>query len=699
MNKLKLKAKMILSIIGLLSLILLIIMTSISVLSYKSIKSVSEEQIKETMLKEGYALSSFFQRHLNVAITMASSVKMAVEEKNMTREMVNQLLEDILSDQPDAVDVWMVWEPNAFDGMDAQNSNRIDSDETGRFVPLIYRDGSDFGIDKCYAYDVDPYYLEPKATLKPYITEPTVYDIGGVPINMVTIAAPIIIDGKFYGAAGIDIEVNKLLEAINKIQLFDTGYLKVIGSSGLLISHPDPERVGSPAEEFDEEDERNYLTDILNGNIYKDEVYSTSLKSNAYKVFVPFEVTQFGPTWILGSTIPLSEINESASIQRNISIIASIIGLIVIAIFIFLYIGRIITPITGMTEVANKISLGDLTVTIDEQLMKRTDEIGTLAISFDKMKNELSKVANSLIESSGALKESAESLAESTDQAAITSEDIAKTVEDIAKGATEQAKETESGSQNVASLGNYIEQNQENLKLLENETQKVNKVIEKGMSAISSLNNQAQRTESEVAEIETSVQATYKNVNKIKEVSSFIATISEQTNLLALNASIEAARAGEHGRGFAVVADEIRKLAEESKKSTQEIDRAIAILNEDAEVLVRIATDLKKATKDQLLGMDSTLLEFKEIEIAITSISDHVVKMDQSGLIMTEEKNHILGVMSNLSAIAEENAASTEETSASTEEQTASIHVIAKMSDQLLSYANTLKDIAAYFKM
>ena len=116
MSKLKLKAKMILSIIGLLSLILVIIMTSISILSYRSIKAVSEDQIKETMLKEGYVLSSFFERHLNVAVSMASSVKMAVEDRNLTREMVNQMLEDVLSDQPDAVDVWMVWEPNAFDG-------------------------------------------------------------------------------------------------------------------------------------------------------------------------------------------------------------------------------------------------------------------------------------------------------------------------------------------------------------------------------------------------------------------------------------------------------------------------------------------------------------------------------------------------------------------------------------------------------
>lgn len=352
-----------------------------------------------------------------------------------------------------------------------------------------------------------------------------------------------------------------------------------------------------------------------------------------------------------------------------------------------------------MTVVANQISSGDLNVRIDDKLMKRSDEIGTLAISFHTMKNELSSVAGNLITSSDSLKDAAENLTESTDQAAITSEDIAKTVEEIARGAMEQAKETESGSQNVISLGSIIEENQKNLKLLENETQRVNGVIEKGRSSISLLNSQALKTESEVVEIETSVQATYNNVNKIKEVSMFIATISEQTNLLALNASIEAARAGEHGRGFAVVADEIRKLAEESKKSTQEIDRAISTLNEDAEVLVRIAENLKKATKDQLLGMDSTLSEFKEIETAITSISMHVVKMDQSGIVMAEEKNHILGVMSNLSAIAQENAASTEETSASTEEQTASIHEIARMSDQLLTYANTLKEIASYFKM
>ena len=148
-----------------------------------------------------------------------------------------------------------------------------------------------------------------------------------------------------------------------------------------------------------------------------------------------------------------------------------------------------------------------------------------------------------------------------------------------------------------------------------------------------------------------------------------------------------------------MVADEIRKLAEESKKSTKEIDVAIQKLNHDAENLVAVADILKVIVDEQLKGVALTSEQFGDIKNAIDSIVVEINTMTVSSQEMSEKKNHIMSVMTNLSAIAEQNAASTQETSASSEEQTATIHEISRMSEGLSELASELKKASEYFKL
>lgn len=690
---------MVITIIGVLTLMFAILAISISLLSYKSISDISEQYIERQMQMEAQALGRFFEKHLYSAQSMGASVTIAKDRGTLTRENVNDILIAVLKEHPQAYDTWFVWEPNLFDGDDASFEGRFDSDENGRFVPLAYRDGNDYLIDKCYAYDTDAYYLEPKRTLKPYISEPVVYDIGGVDVNMVTIVAPIVIDGVFYGAAGIDIGVDEILTTTNAVKLFDTGYVKLIGSTGTTISHRTVERVGTLAEEFEGEDGTSILNKIVAGESYSEIMYSTSLDSNAYKLFIPFSISEHGPTWILGATIPMNEINRSASILRTIIIAISIGSLLIIGIIVYLYISNVTGAISLVSESARYISEGNLAAAIDSKLLNKEDEIGTLAKSFSQMKDELSTIAKQIVDSSQRIGKASSELHNGAEQSAITSEDIARAVEEIARGASDQAKDTEKGSAEVMELGNIIERTQAAIAILTEDAKRVLHVVGEGTQSVQHLDQQAQTTHKEIGVIGEGISSTYYSVNRIKEVSSFIASISEQTNLLALNASIEAARAGEHGKGFAVVADEIRKLAEESKKSTQEIDVAIHKLNVDAENLVTVAESLKNVINEQQKGMTTTKDQFSDIQSAIESIVAEINKMSGSSSEMYNKKNHIMEVMINLSAIAEENAASTEQTAASSEEQTAAMHEISRMSEELDALAVELKVASQYFKL
>lgn len=699
MIKKSLKAKMLVIIVGVLIVILAVLAVFVSTLSYQSTMSISEKYIEEQMRKEGLVLSKFFENHLNATEAMVSAVKIAEEKGILTRDNVNQILINVLNDQPYASDNWFVFESNAFDGLDAQSIGRVDSDENGRFVPLVYRDGSDYALDRCYAYETDPYYLIPKETLKPFITEPTVYDIGGVPVNMVTITVPIVIDGKFYGAGGIDIAVDQLLLDLNKVQLFDTGFIKILGPDGKIFAHPNEDLIGTISEEFSSSDSSTLLSSVVGGQTLNSITDKISGDKHDFKMLLALDVSEYGPTWILGSEIPTKEITREAATIRNFNFIASIVGLFIIGFITAVYISNITKWIKNVADASKLISEGNLAISIDSNMLRREDEIGVLAQSFEHMKEELRQIAINIVETSEEVSASSNMLKESTSQSAITSEDISRAIQEVAQGATDQARDTEKGTEEVVNLGVIIEANQNQLNQLAENAQEVIKVVKLGTESMQKLDDQANRTNQEMDVITVSIDSTYKSVGRIKEVSGLIASISEQTNLLALNASIEAARAGEHGRGFAVVADEIRKLAEQSKNSTLDIDNALSVLNKDAENLVEVSEKIRIVVTEQLEGVTMTTEQFEAIRQSIDDIVNRIETIDQAGLDMQTKKDHIMEVMTNLSAIAEENAASTEETSASTEEQSASIHEMSDKSEELAKVAIKLKELASYFKI
>lgn len=692
-----LKLKMILTIVGALVIVLAVLAVTVSTLSYNATMKISEIYISEQLRSEGLILSKFFENHLKATEAMVSAVKIAKDKGILTRDNVNDILINVLRDQPDAYDNWFVFEPNAFDGLDAQSIGRPDSDESGRFVPLGFRDGDNYGIDKCYAYDTDPYYLEPKATLKPLITVPTVYDIAGTNVNMVTISVPIVIDGVFYGCGGIDIAVDKLMADLNQVKLFDNGYLELLGPDGKIFAHKDPALLNQIASNFSENPSE--LTSILDGNSLKRDSLDPTLGKNSFQYYRHIDMSAAGPRWILGATIPVGEITASSSSIRNVNFIASMLGLLAIGTITALYINRITQWIHKVAEASSEISEGNLALRIDPGMLKRSDEIGVLSKSFEHMKEALRKIASSIVETSEQMNTSAEMLQEATNQSSVTAEDIARAIDEVAKGAMDQARDTEKGSEEVINLGNILEDNQHALNALADSAHGMIAVVQRGTASMQSLDQQAKRTSEEITTITGSIDNTYASVNRIKEVSGLIASISEQTNLLALNASIEAARAGEHGRGFAVVADEIRKLAEQSKNSTHDIDEALKKLNADAENLVRVAEELKAVVTEQLLGVNQSSQQFIEIRNTIDTIVNRIETIDRSGAAMLEKKDHIMEVMTNLSAIAEENAASTQETSASTEEQSANIAEMHHKSEELAELAAKLKEASSYFKL
>ena len=185
---------------------------------------------------------------------------------------------------------------------------------------------------------------------------------------------------------------------------------------------------------------------------------------------------------------------------------------------------------------------------------------------------------------------------------------------------------------------------------------------------------------------------------EIEKASKMIKKIAEQTNLLALNAAIEAARAGESGKGFAVVADEVRMLAEESNKFTGQIQKVIKELTDRTESAVETMDKMNDIVASQSKCVDNTAEKFNEILNKLDSSITGLSKIKISSTEMENQKEDLLEIMHNLSAIAEENAASTEEVAASAEEQSSIISEFKQAIDTLVELAVQMKKNIGKFK-
>lgn len=374
----------------------------------------------------------------------------------------------------------------------------------------------------------------------------------------------------------------------------------------------------------------------------------------------------------------IKDANNSVEQTSQTSLMILITAL-VLGIGLALWISRQISlPVQAVVHSMKEVAAGNLVV---KPVKVRTrDEIRELAEAFNQMSGDLRTVVSDVRESSTSVAASSEQLNASAQESSSASEEIAQLVQQSAEGTEQQLRlftEVQESMNEMASGMHSITRNSEDML---KSTESANVMTKEGNQSVTNVVNQMVKIHESVESTSKVILSLGNRSKEIQEITGFITQIAEQTNLLALNAAIEAARAGEHGKGFAVVADEVRKLAEESRKSAEQITDMIAGIQEETEHAVESMVEQNRVVEEGLQYTKETSTSFSHIEQSIEVVSNRVEEVSSSIEELHALSDQIVQAIEQVKEIAEASAAAAQEVSAGTEENVATIEEVSALS-------------------
>lgn len=671
----KLRSKISLSILCVVFVIFLTVLSYVALTSSEKAKKDAEMIAIQTIRMASRQIQAELNTEMNLVTNLGHLIGgMDTKQSNVRDAVLNLVRTAAASSSTRTICVWFAFEPNAFDGRDAEFANTEWYGASGQFIASFVdnRNGTadrthDVTAETVNNPDTGLFYLTPLKTGEPTITEPehATYK-SGMKTLMSHFSMPISRDGKVIGVVGLDLDFTEVQALVAKLTLIgNNSGIQLIANGGTIIYAPQADRIG-----------RN-ISEVLKGQVSINErisairegrenisyEYSALTGSNALKAYTPVQIGSTRQYMSVNAQIPVEDmLVETRAMTRN-TIAAAVAGLLLLVVFIVWVVGRVVKPIIAISTQMKQASEMDFKTDHSKTwLLRYRDEIGMMACAYRNLQVSLTRVFHTLNEESESFASTAQHLAAISQESVASMEEVKASVDEAARLSelnytmlkqaninVEEVSHSAAATANLAEIGAAAAGR--TAQLTQDAALEVNQMLDK-----------IHLVDMRSTDSGESIRKVNMSVDIIADFVLTITGIANQTNLLALNAAIEAARAGEAGRGFAVVAEEVRKLAEESGDAAKEIEKLISALQADT-------TNANTVIQEMGIILGETVSQATRAQEKLAE-----------GL---KEVNSLDGNMQTIAAAAEEQAAASSEMANS----------VAKSTEATTEVANTLNNI------
>ena len=387
--------------------------------------------------------------------------------------------------------------------------------------------------------------------------------------------------------------------------------------------------------------------------------------------------------------------NAARTLSRSMYAIDTFL-LILFGAILFYVAGLIRKPIKQTAECIDTIAHGDITQPIEIHTI--LEETFMLVTAAKLLQEKLGEIITNVSGTSDQLKDNVDNLKSLTNLSSSGAAQISTTMEELASTASTLAENVQTVDQNAMDMGENIDEIFKDVESLSDNTQQMNDAKAVATEAIDTVITNTNSTVELISKVKDQIDGTNEAIKQINTAVELIVDITSQTNLLSLNASIEAARAGVAGKGFAVVAGEIKQLAEESAKGAETIKAVTQNIIKQSSESVAMVEQIKELVDTESESVNATKENFDVLNNCIQHNIASVKSIDSKTKALDELKGLIIGSITELSAISEENAASNQEVTASVTNISSNVENIDEVTQEVLNSSDTLSELMTYFK-